>query len=128
MAQQGSEVACVAASDDPHAVAVDERLDIGRRVGRDQDGDVRLGLALIIAQFGEPHFLPFAVLGLPQDRPAIAAAAVDDFLGDVGAALTLLDLADLIVAEGLAQELLYLELQRLSLGLLRSLRYFGLGF
>ena len=91
VAQQGSEVACVAALDDPHAVAVDEGLDAGRRIGRDQHGNVRLGLALIIAQFGEPGFLPFAVLGLPQDRPAIAATAVDDLLGDVGAALTLFD-------------------------------------
>ena len=47
------------------AIAAGEGLDSRGRVGRNQHGDVRLGLALIVAQFGEPGFLPFPVLGLP---------------------------------------------------------------
>jgi len=62
MAQRGSEVAGLAGPDDPYPITVGERFDGGRRVGRNQNGDVHLGFTLIIAQFGKPDFLPFAVL------------------------------------------------------------------
>ena len=63
----------------------------------------------------------FRALRFPDDLSTNLAARGTHRLDDVGAALALLDLVDLVMEEGRLQHVLELEFQHLALELLRSL-------
>ncbi len=120
--QRGGQSGDATAIGHPHAFdTVERRQPIRQFRGRD-DGELRLGRALVVAKFGEPAIVPvLGSLGFPEDRAAGSAVGIADMLGDVPPVNAFGDRDDLVEGKLAAEQFFQAEFHHLALQLLRLL-------
>jgi hypothetical protein len=106
----------------PDPLGLPDAADASRRAGCDNDGQISLGLALILLELVRPLVGPLGgALGFPKDGTAFLAVVRANILKAIGAALTFLHLQDLVVGKSGAECALCNELKGFALGLHGSL-------